>query len=50
MNRTLWIALGVVVILVAGYVLIMRIFYRRSRELDKQIDHSKIKQLKDDED
>jgi hypothetical protein len=35
---------------VVGYLLVMRIFYRQSRELDKQIDYSKIKKLKDDED
>jgi len=50
MNTSLWIALGVAVILVVGYLLVMRIFYRQSRELDKQIDYSKIKKLKDDED
>jgi low affinity Fe/Cu permease len=50
MNTTLWIALGVAVLLVVGYLLVMRIFYRQSRELDKQIDYSKIKKMKDDED
>jgi len=50
MNTTLWIALGVAVILVVGYVLVMRVFYRQGRDLDKQIDYTKIKKLKDDED
>ena len=50
MNSTLWTALGVAVIVVAGYLLVMRYFFRRSREIDKQIDFSKIRKLKDDED
>jgi low affinity Fe/Cu permease len=50
MNTTLWIALGVAVTVVVVYVLVMRVFYRRGRGLDKQIDYTKIKKLKDDED
>jgi hypothetical protein len=50
MDSTLWTVLGVVVIVVAGYLLVMRAFYSRSREIDKQIDFSKIKPLKDDSD
>jgi low affinity Fe/Cu permease len=50
MTRTLWIALGVAVIVVVGYLLVMRVFYRQGRELDKQIDYTRIKKLKDDED
>jgi len=50
MTSTLWIALGAAAILVVGYLLIMRVFYRQSRELDKQIDYGKIKKWKDDED
>lgn len=50
MDTTLWIALGVAVTLVVGYLLVMRVFYRQSRELDKQVDYSKIKKWKDDED
>ncbi|MGH6689732.1 MAG: hypothetical protein ACREF4_03510 [Gammaproteobacteria bacterium] len=50
MPSTLWIALGVAIIVVAGYLLVMRVFFHRSREIDKQIDFSKIKKLKDDED
>ena len=50
MDTTLWIALGVAVVVVVGYVLVMRVFYRQGRELDKQIDYTKIKKWKDDDD
>jgi low affinity Fe/Cu permease len=50
MTTTLWIALGIAAIVVVGYLLVMRLFYRRSRELDQQVDYTKIKKLKDDED
>jgi low affinity Fe/Cu permease len=50
MNTTLWIALGVAILLVLGYLLVMRVFFRQSRDLDKQIDPSKMKKWKDDED
>jgi low affinity Fe/Cu permease len=50
MNTTLWIVLGVAVTVVVGYLLVMRVFYRESRELEKHIDYTKIKKLKDDED
>ena len=46
---TLGIALIVAVILALGYVLVMRVFLRQSRELDRQIDYSKIKKIEDDE-
>ena len=50
MTRTLWIAVGVAVLAVVVYVLVMRVFYRRSRELEKEIDYTKIKKLKDEYD
>ena len=49
MNTTLMIALGVAVLLVLVYLLVMRVFFRQSRDLDKQIDYSKMKKLKDDD-
>ena len=48
MNPT-WVALGMAIILVVGYLLIMRVFYRQSRELDQQVDFSKIKKWEDDD-
>ena len=50
MPSSLWTVLGAAVIVVVGYLLVMRYFLHRSRETDKQIDFSKIKPLKDDED
>jgi len=49
MSTTLWIALGVAVFLVIVYVLAVRVLYRQSREVDKKIDFTKIKPLKDEE-
>ncbi len=49
MTKALWIALGVAVIVLAVYLLVMRVFYNRSRELEKQVDYSKIKKLKDED-
>lgn len=50
MNNVMLIALGVGVIVVVGYVLVVRVFFKDSKELDKQIDFSKVKKVKDDED
>ena len=37
-------------ILVIGYLLVMRVFFKDSKDLDKKIDYSKMKEWKDDED
>ena len=37
-------------ILVIGYLLVMRVFFRQSRELDRHVDLTKMKVWKDDED
>jgi len=50
MSTTAWIALGVAVIAVALYLLVMRVFFRQSRSADKQIDYSKMRPVKDDDD
>jgi hypothetical protein len=50
MSSTLWTVLGVAGIGVVCYLLVMLYFWHQSREIDKQIDFSKIKPLKDDED
>jgi hypothetical protein len=50
MDTTLWwIGLGAVIVVV-GYLLVMRVFFRQSREEDKHIDYSKIRPVKDDDD
>lgn len=48
-HRIVFIAVAVALVAVIGYVLVMRIFYRDSKELDKHIDYGKMKQWKDDE-
>ena len=50
MNQVVMIAVVVGLLVVGGYLLVMRIFFRESKELDKKIDYSKMKQWKDDED
>jgi hypothetical protein len=37
-------------ILVIGYLLVMRVFFRNSRELDQHVDLTKMKVWKDEED
>ena len=48
-HRIVFIAVGVAVVVVIGYLLVMRIFYRDSRELDKTIDYSRMKEWKDED-
>jgi hypothetical protein len=48
-HRIVFIAAGVALLVVIGYVLVMRIFYRESKELDKTIDYSKMKEWKDED-
>jgi hypothetical protein len=50
MSITAWIVLGIAVISVIGYLLVMRVFFRQSRAADKEIDYSKIRPVKDDDD
>jgi hypothetical protein len=39
----------VAVVLVLGYFVVMRVFYRESKQLDKQVDLSKMKVWKDED-
>jgi len=49
MDHTIvWISVAVAVVAVLGYMLVMRVFFRDSKELDKKIDYSKMRQWKDD--
>ena len=48
-HRIVFIAVGEAIFAVVGYLIVMRIFYRESAELDKTIDHSKMKEWKDDD-
>ena len=48
-HRIVMIAAGVAVFAVIAYVLVMRIFFKESKELDKKIDYSKMKEWKDED-
>ena len=50
MSNVILVTLVAAVIVVGGYLLVMRVFFRDSKELDKKIDYSKMKEWKDDED
>jgi len=50
MSPSLWIALGVAITVVLCYGVCMRVLVNKSREIDKQIDYSRIRPWKDDED
>jgi low affinity Fe/Cu permease len=48
-NQVVFIVVGVAVVLVVGYLLVMRVFFKESKELDKKIDYSKMKEWKDED-
>jgi flagellar basal body-associated protein FliL len=49
-HQIVMIAVVVGLLVVGGYLLVMRVFFRESKELDKKIDYSKMKAWKDDKD
>lgn len=49
MDSTLWILLGVAVAFALAYVLAMRNVYRKSRELQEDVDYKKIRKWSDDD-
>jgi low affinity Fe/Cu permease len=49
MNQVVMIAVAVAVLVVLGYLLVMRVFFKESKELDKKIDYSKMKEWKDED-
>ena len=48
-HQIVMIAVVVGLLVVGGYLLVMRVFFRESKELDKKIDYSKMKEWKDDD-
>ncbi len=50
MDRAVLVALAVGLAVVVGYLVVMRVFFKDSKDLDKKIDYSKMKEWKDDED
>lgn len=49
-HQIVMIAVVVGLLVVGGYLLVMRVFFHESKELDKKIDYSKMKEWKDDKD
>ena len=49
MNNALWIFLAVAAVIVVGYFVTMRVFFKDSKELDKKIDYGKMKEWKDED-
>jgi len=49
MSNTLMIAIAIALGVVALYFLVMRVFYKEGKELDKKIDYSKVKPWKDED-
>jgi low affinity Fe/Cu permease len=48
-HHIVMIAVGVAVLVVIGYVLVMRIFFKDSAELDKRIDYTKMRKWRDED-
>jgi low affinity Fe/Cu permease len=48
-QQVVMIAVVVAVVVVLGYLLVMRVFFKESKELDKKIDYSKMKEWKDED-
>ena len=49
MSPIVLIAVAVAIFVVAGYLVVMRVFFKDSEELDKKIDYSKMKEWKDED-
>jgi hypothetical protein len=49
MSNALWIFLAVTVVVIALYLVTMRVFFRQSKELDKHVDLGKMKEWKDED-
>jgi len=48
-SNALWIFLAVAAVIVVGYFVVMRVFFKESKELDKKIDYGKMKEWKDED-
>ncbi len=49
MNNELWILLAVLAVIAIGFALMMRRFMRQSREAERNIDHSKLRHIEDEQ-
>ena len=50
LDLDLWTVMGIVAAVIVVYLLTMRVFFRQSRDADKKIDFSKVREWKDDTD
>jgi len=48
-SNALWIFLALAAVVVVGYFVVMRVFFKESKELDKKIDYGKMKEWKDED-
>ena len=48
-SQTLTIFAAVIVAVIAAYFIVMRVFFRESKELDRHIDLTKMKKWKDED-
>ena len=48
-HRIVLISVAVAVVAVIGYLVVMRVFFKDSKALDKKIDYSKVKKWKDED-
>jgi hypothetical protein len=48
-HNIVFLSVAVAMVVVVGYLLVMRVFFRESKELDKNIDYSKMKEWKDED-
>ena len=49
MDRVVIISIAIAAAVAFGYFVVMRIFFKESKELDKKIDYSKMKESKDED-
>ena len=49
MSQTMMIAIAIALGIAGLYFLVMRVFYKEGKELDKKIDYSKVKPWKDED-
>jgi hypothetical protein len=49
MDRAVGVALLVGLVVVVAYIVVMRVFFRESRDLDKKIDYGKMRRWKDED-
>lgn len=48
-HNIVFVSVAVALVVVVGYLLVMRVFFRESKEMDKHIDYSKMKEWKDED-